>query len=206
MSTYDTFPRRNLPPESEAWGREIEGMIYALQNRRDATELDVSGQNRSAASSLADLARQLDKLYELYEQIPKVVQKLGSTANFGLPSAGWNNIAAAAVTVPEGAKTATITAIANARLLSPTKNASVEASGRLVLNGSSAGPEIPGTWAPGMGEWSNFINPSYSWQVAVTPGTTLTTTLQAKPSAVASWPSGTGSYGVVSMFIVFTAV
>lgn len=56
------FPRRNLPGDSDSWGREIENYIRKTRNDLDALGQSSQGQNRSTASSLSVLGGQFTDL------------------------------------------------------------------------------------------------------------------------------------------------
>lgn len=58
----DIFPRRNLPPQAEQWGREVESRVVSAESDIEAVQQALSGQNRNTASSLSVLAQQVSDL------------------------------------------------------------------------------------------------------------------------------------------------
>lgn len=60
----DVFPRSNLPDEAVPWGRAHDERVISLEKGLGAVNQSVQGQNRNSASSLAVIARQIQKLVE----------------------------------------------------------------------------------------------------------------------------------------------
>lgn len=65
----DVFPRRNLPGDSDKWGRELE-----TRSEDNATQIGIlrqslQGQNRNTASSLESLANQLRAIEDAQEEL-----------------------------------------------------------------------------------------------------------------------------------------
>ena len=58
----DIFPRRNLPGDSEKWGRVAEDRIIALESAVLAMSQSSQGANRNSAASLQSIAQQLKAL------------------------------------------------------------------------------------------------------------------------------------------------
>lgn len=65
----DVFPRRNLPGDSDIWGREVETRIDEVETAIGITRQGVHSQNRNTASSLEVLAGQIRAVEEAQEQI-----------------------------------------------------------------------------------------------------------------------------------------
>jgi hypothetical protein len=85
----DVFPRRNLPPLAEQWGREVENRVVSAESDIEALQQGLSGQNRNAASSLSVIAQQLDAIQqtqaELANQQAELANQQGqilATTNF----------------------------------------------------------------------------------------------------------------------------
>lgn len=55
----DVFPRRNLNPDAEQWGREVENRATNAETALEIIKQDVQSQNRNTASSLSVLAGQI---------------------------------------------------------------------------------------------------------------------------------------------------
>lgn len=60
----DVFPRRNLNPEAEPWGRAHDDRVLALESAVGIVGQSVQGQNRNTASSLSVIAQQLQTIAE----------------------------------------------------------------------------------------------------------------------------------------------
>lgn len=58
----DIFPRRNLPPLAEPWGREVEKRSNDHELQIESLGQGLSGQNRNTASSLAVIAQQIEDI------------------------------------------------------------------------------------------------------------------------------------------------
>lgn len=209
MNTFDVFPRRNLNPEAEPWGREVETRIYSLENQGQTGNQAVSGLNRSSAATLSNLAQQLNDLEEqiervdnLYKSIPKTAQATAVAQNFGVSSAGWNTIAF--VTFPPvGEGTAVISAQAHGQLISSSSSTLMGAQIRLVLNGSDGSTAMPGLPATPYGTWTNNMMVGWGWRIPLT-FSSYTVAVQVLPDDPASWGAGTGSVMVLNATSTFT--
>lgn len=60
----DVFPRRNLPPLAEQWGREVENRVVSSEGAIESLQQGLSGQNRNTASSLAVIAQQIQSIQD----------------------------------------------------------------------------------------------------------------------------------------------
>lgn len=58
----DVFPRRNLPDDAQPWGRAHDDRVIALESAVEILNQSVLGQNRNSASSLAVIAKQVQKI------------------------------------------------------------------------------------------------------------------------------------------------
>lgn len=210
MNPKDVFPRRNLPGESEAWGREVESRIqdieYAVLGQKSSLQSD----NRATASTFQELARQLVRLKENQDRldaairaIPKPAQSIGANANFGL-SGGWNTVATTSITVPEGVNYASIAAYGSGQVVSETTTQNVETQYRVVVPGIGEQPAAPGPWAVGYGDFRTILLPSYAWNASVTPGQVLTAQFQVMPEDAGAYPPNAKSYAVITLRATFT--
>lgn len=92
MPSGDVFPRRNLPPEAEQWGREVEKRVQGAEQALEISQQSLSGLNRNTASSLSVLGAQVSDLVgrESYFSANGQSQKWVDTTNvsnlnFGAP-------------------------------------------------------------------------------------------------------------------------
>lgn len=206
MNLYDTFPPRNLSPESTEWGRRVEEVLFSLANGNASSSQSVSGLNRTTASSLEDLARQLrdldtqvKRIDEANRNLPAVVQGISNPSNFAVPvSGGWNTVASVSVVAPK-AGTMRVSVIGSGMLRSPSTSTNMEASARVVLD-TLVSPAIPGNFESPDGVWRNSFYVPWGWNVSpISAGQTLTFSLQVNPVDGASWPGGSGSYAILSV-------
>ena len=58
MAAGDVFPKRNLPPQSEDWGRKVEERLIAAERSLDGTKTSVSNANRAGTLALDATAAQ----------------------------------------------------------------------------------------------------------------------------------------------------
>lgn len=78
----DVFPRRNLPPLAEQWGREVENRVVSTESAIEALQQGLSGQNRNAASSLSVIAQQLDAIQQTQAELANQQDQILATTNF----------------------------------------------------------------------------------------------------------------------------
>lgn len=207
----DVFPRRNLNPEAEEWGREVERRIQQAENKETGSAQSISGLNRASASGFQALAEQLqlldqqvDRVNDLYGALPKADQQTTVASNFGLGS-GWNNVAAVTFYPPmEGYMNVSVTA--HGQLRSPSTTAIMGAHIRLVCAGETS-PAMPGLPASPFGQWINNLMFGYGWRnVPVNPNTPVTIRAQVIPDDASAWPSGNDSMMALTAFATFTTL
>lgn len=197
----DIFPRRNLPPEAEEWGRTVEDVHLDHETRLAVIEARGKATNRSSAATSTDLARQLQSLSQAIDDIaaaqrsiPKPYSDSTAPSNFGL-SPGW--VTVASLGMPQMG-TASLWAGANVDLRTPSQSV-VTARHRLIFKGV-ASPEIPGAFEfrESDGMWHNTAYLQFAWgAVTVTPSDSVF--LQTIADDAGSWPGGTGSRAVLTV-------
>lgn len=203
MSAGDVFPRRNLPPESEEWGREVEDRIYAAENSNETSGQSLDGLGRASSATLIQLAQQIQEVQALYDALPVANQATTTTSNFANPS-GWTTIAS--VSFPGTINgTFTLSAVASGQLVSGGGSTNMECSYRIVAGGVTSAV-VPGLYASPTGVFVNNFMVTWGFTLPMTYGLPISVQLQANPVAAASWPSGTGSYAVLSAFGTTTRV
>lgn len=211
MNPKDVFPRRNLPGESEVWGRAIEEAIRELEYGVQGQSTNLQSDNRANASNFQELARQVFQLRQnqtrldaAIRAIPKSQQSLGSAANFSL-GGGWNTVVSTSITVPDGANYARIAAYGSGQVVSTTTTQNVETQYRVVVPGIGEQPAAPGPWAVGYGDFRTILLPSYAWNAPVTPGQVLTAQFQVLPTDAGAYSSPNGnSYAIITLRATFT--
>lgn len=102
----DVFPRRNLGP-AEHWGRTVENRLKGLVTLMTMARQNLAGLGRSAASSAGDMARWIDRVKTLADQIeaaieatPRYFSKVTSRTGFSFGS-GWATVASLEFPRPE---------------------------------------------------------------------------------------------------------
>lgn len=206
MSVFDAFPPKNLSPESSQWGREVEARIFQLAYGNKAGDQSITGLNRTTAATLETLsdqveilAEQVERVNEAYAALPSPVQASVNPTNFGVGSSGvWNTIATASISAPK-AGTLRLSAVGSGMLRSPSTSTNMELSARLVINGGSPSATVPGNFESPDGTWRNSFFVPWGWSRTVSPGETISVSLQVNPVDAASWPGGTGSYAVLTI-------
>lgn len=204
MNPNDVFPRRNLPGDADVWGREVEERIRATEYAAVTQKQAISGTNRTSASSLQELSRQLTRLQALYRSIPRPVQATATTTGTGLVP-GWSTIATVNITVPEGVNQGTVLATGSGLLVSNTDTTStaVGSYSRILISGV-AGPQSHNPYYQSFGAYRSMVVPSASRSFPVTPGTVITVELQAYPDDAAYYPPNGGTYATLSVIGTFT--
>ncbi len=210
MNPGDVFPRRNLPGEAEEWGRKVEDRIRGLEVLSQGQQTNLQSENRSSASSLQELSRQILKLRANQEAldaalraVPRTVQSTNQTSGFGL-SGGWNTVVTASITVPENMYTCRLLVIGSGQVVTATTTQNVESSYRLNVPGVGISPEAPGPWATGYGDFRTVLTPSYGWTFNTSPGQVITAQFQVQPTDGGAYPSNNNSYAVLSALATFT--
>lgn len=198
----DVFPRRNLGA-GEEWGREIESRVVSTERALGSLSQTVQGGNRTGASSLGDLGRQLQELEGLYASIPKVTQSTTSSSGFGL-SGGWQTVCSGTVAVPENVSRAEVALFGvvwmRANLGAQTL---VQGQSRVVIAGT-AGPAFitsADAYDPGLGATNA---PQYSREFSVIPGGSFSIALQVNPANAAAFPASGDNYAVLTALSAFT--
>lgn len=208
----DVFPRRNLNPEAEEWGREVERRIQQAENREMGTTQSVSGLNRASAANFESLAEQLrlldlqvQRVDDLYGALPKGDQETSVVSNFALTS-GWNTVTYVTF-YPERAGIMDVSVTAHGQLRSGSTSTNMQAQIRVSVHPGTfqASPAMPGLAATPDGTWINNMMIGYGWTVAVDPNIPVNVAVQVFPTDPASWGSGTGSMMTLTAFATFTS-
>ena len=196
----DVFPLRNLPTDAEPWGREVEDRISQAENALSGSKQSLLGLNRATGSTLENLAYQISEVQRLYNLIPVAHQRTSSVSNFGVTGTGaWNTIATASIPLDHPG-TLSLTAEGAGQLVSGGSSTLMTASYRLLVTSGSASTEVPGLFATPTGVWVNNFKVTWGWTLPITMARSVTVSLQCKPDSGESWPAGTGSYAVLTVF------
>lgn len=115
MAVDDTFPPRNLPDGAVEWGRTLEDEVRSAQKDLLSLSQYTSGQNRSTAASLSDIARQLTaiseqqailldqqtRLSEIVAALPVPALNQDTTSGWS-PGSSWATVASTSLAFPAG--------------------------------------------------------------------------------------------------------
>lgn len=198
----DIFPRRNLGP-GEDWGRKMEDRVVGTERVLEGLSQTLQGTNRTSASSLADIGRQLQEIQALYASIPKVTQDTASSSGFGLVG-GWQTVCSGTVSVPLDMTQAEVVLFGvvwmRASLGAQTL---IQAHSRVVIAGVT-GPAFvtaADAYDPGLGATNA---PQFSREFEVTPGGSFSIALQVLPAAASAFPASSDNYAVLTALSSFT--
>lgn len=199
----DVFPRRNLGP-GEEWGREVETRVVKTENVLGSLSQLLKGENRTSASSMAQLGRQVQELEDLYNAIPKIHQTTAEARHFGTVG-GWQTLVIADVFVPEGATLATV-ALYGVLWMKADMGAGtlIQAQSRVVIGGV-AGPAFntsADAYDPGLGATNA---PQFSRTFGVAPGGVFQISLQVNPASHPAYPPQMDNYAIITAITSFSA-
>lgn len=198
----DVFPRRNLGA-GEEWGREIEARTVKTENALGSLSQILSGSNRTSASSLGDLGKQIRDLQALYGTIPKVTQVTASASGFGTVG-GWQTVCSGTVPIPDDVTRVEVALFGviwmRASLEAQTL---IQARTRVVIAGTP-GPEFltaADAFDPGLGATNS---PQFSRGFGVLPGGSFSIALQVNPADGWAFPGNPDNYAVLTALSSFT--
>lgn len=211
MSDKDIFPRRNLPGDSNNWGREVEDRIYQLESGQSGQSTNLQSENRSSASTRQELARQLVQLGENIEilsnvvkAIPKPLLSQGSATAFTV-GAGWTTVVSTSITIPEDVTKMSLLVNGSGQIVTDTTTNNVETSYRINVPGIGASPAAPGPWANGYGDFRTVLVPSYGWTADVFVGQVITAEFQVMAEDPGAYLTpNTNSYAVITIDATLT--
>lgn len=111
----DVFPRRNLPPQAEQWGREVENRVTSLETETGVNAQGLAGQNRNIASSLSLIAQQIEDLRATQATIPITRSLADRQIGFSVPSTypTWTEISRIDILNPSGRRAINLFCVAN---------------------------------------------------------------------------------------------
>lgn len=193
----DSFPRRNLSPESEEWGREVETRVNTLQALADGLLNSTGGLNRTSASTLGELSFQLSELERLYQTIPRNQAATSHSSGFAV-GAGWTTVTKLTLSDSE-ASHGNVVAVVGGLLVSGAGSSLVGTESRLLLNGSTASPIYPGAYFPNT-LWYTPLLPTFAWEFT---GNSATVEYQIRAEDAAMYPAGTASQVSLSLSATF---
>ena len=194
-------PPRNLPPASDAWGRDVENRLMELDQRQRQTDQSTTNNNLGLGGSLGQLSNQVQDLTAAQITLTDLVgtqlaARGGSTSasGFSIPES-WTTLTT--LTIPSNVTWATGAYVSVNGFIRATFNPSVMGDDfyffiRVTVNGVASGIEVPCAFNAATGQ-----NVASGAQFRTTTnGTTTTIQLQAR-SMRAAWYPSTGSNSAI---------
>ena len=138
-------PPRNLPPDSERWGRWVEDGVRSLEQSDIETSQGVTNALNGLTATLGQLSGQISTLTSQQTQLTAVVNALpvsSTTTGYSADVTGggsWTNVATATISVPVG-KTQGSFFVSAQSFNTPT---SASASAFRLVSGSWISPTFP---------------------------------------------------------------
>lgn len=192
----DVFPRRNLPPLAEQWGREVENRVVSNEGSIESLQQGLSGQNRNTASSLAVIAQQINS-------IPIQTTELNRVSGISATSSSFVTKASVTVTVPAGKTTAAVLGIGAARITDTVTGGLTSSDARIVISGQ-AGGSFPAAKDAAVSQVINVLNAQHARTFSVTPGATFTVSIQVSALNSSAFPANGANFAQISAIANFT--
>ena len=168
-------PPRNLPPDSERWGRWVEDGVRSLEQSDLETSQGVTNALNGLTATLGQLSGQISTLTSQQTQLTAVVNALpvsSTTMGYSADVTGggsWTNVATATISVPTG-KTQGSFFVSAQSFNTPT---SASASAFRLISGSWISPTFPASQYYS-GSPHHYAFGSYAASFAVSGTTTFT--------------------------------
>jgi hypothetical protein len=199
----DVFPRRNLPPLAEQWGREVENRVVSSEGAIESLQQGLSGQNRNTASSLAVIAQQIQGLADVVAAIPIQMTELDRVSGISATSSSFETKASVTVTVPDGKTTASVLGIGAARITDTVTGGLTSSDARVVISGG-AGGSFPAAKDAAVSQVINVLNAQHARTFSVTPGDTFTVAIQVSALNSSAFPANAANFAQISAIANFT--
>ena len=168
-------PPRNLPPDSERWGRWVEDGVRSLEQSDLETSQGVTNALNGLTATLGQLSGQISTLTSQQTQLTAVVNALpvsSTTTGYSADVTGggsWTNVATATISAPTG-KTQGSFFVSAQSFNTPT---SASASAFRLISGSWISPTLPASQYYS-GSPHHYVFGSYAASFAVSGTTTFT--------------------------------
>jgi len=198
MAANDVFPGRNLGA-GEEWGRTVEDNEVDLYQKFVALAQEVEGMNRGFASSLSDIAKQVQSL-------PQTRVGFGRAGGFGLNSG--TVYVQFGITVPPNKNTVTMSIQGNVQVLDKTSGGLAVARAYIEVNGLGV------TWTTDIASASkdagasvvnNIIAVSTGFKAAVVPGNTLLVAMPITATNIFAYTPDALNYATLVATAFFTS-
>lgn len=199
----DVFPRRNLPPLAEQWGRDVESRVVSLERGTETNAQGLAGQNRNTASSLSVIAQQIQALTDVVNAIPIQITSIDRTTNISATSGSFVTKASVTVTVPDGKTTASVLGIGAARITDTVTGGLTSSDARVVISGD-AGGSFPAAKDAAVAQVINVLNAQHARTFSVTPGSTFTVDIQVSALNPSAFPANAANFAQISAIATFT--
>lgn len=197
----DVLHRRNLPPDAEPWGRDIENLALGTQSQVEILSQGVQGQNRNTASSLASLGKTILSLQATIASMP-ITQTVGQRVTGFALSSAWTDVASVTVPAPPGRTTASVFCVGNAGAFDMTTGGLTTSYARLVTSYGTVGPEFPAAKDAGVSQVLNVLSATLTETTSL-PDRTVTATLQLRGLNGAAFPANPANFAQISLLVSF---
>lgn len=195
------IPQRNLPGDSELWGRSVDERIAALETAAAQNNQNIGTSFSNISGNLAAMSRQMDR--QVWGGSNSVEYK-----NFGVTSNTFVWKAESGVEWPERATSAYVLATGIGSPVQSSSGTGTDylAYGRLNIAGQIS-PEVPGIPFAVSLDTISLIQVSWSALVlrSDSPDLNLTTTLEMRAPNPSWYPASANSKAAVSMIVLFNA-
>ena len=126
-------PPRNLPPDSERWGRWVEDGVRSLEQSDLETSQGVTNALNGLTATLGQLSGQISTLNAVVNALPISVFQAANVTNFAAPN-GFANQVSTTFTIPAGKTRCSIMASYQGFYLAAGSVSASRAAFRLVTN------------------------------------------------------------------------
>lgn len=207
----DVFPRRNLPGDSDGWGRVVEDRIYALEGGIAGQKTNLGSENRSSSSTRQELARQIQQLSDNQDRLEAAIKAIPrpllsqNTATAFTVGADWTTIVSTSIIIPDDVTKMSLLVNGSGQIVTDTTTNNVETSYRINVPGIGASPPAPGPWANGYGDFRTVLVPSYGWTADVFVGQEIVAEFQVLSEDPAAYATpNPNSYAVITIDATLT--
>lgn len=199
----DVFPRRNLPPLAEQWGREVESRVVSAESNIESLQQGLSGQNRNTASSLSVIAQQIQALTNVVNAIPIQITSIDRATNISATSSSFVTKASVTMTVPEGKTTASVLGVGAVRITDTATGGLTSSDARVVISGEDGG-SFPAAKDAAVSQVINVLNAQHARTFSVTPGDTFTVAIQVSALNSSAFPANAANFAQIAAIATFT--
>lgn len=189
----DVYPPRNLPGSSEEWGRVVETRVDSNSEGLQGVRDSLQGLNRSTASSLQELARQIQAL---------PVTATNTVTDKGFAGAGAMTVRLTmTLTVPPGKSQATVFAVGNAAVVDTGGTGGLPVAYMDLQIDGETSPQYSASKDHGATAINNVLSGAFSRTVG--GKSSIVVNLRIGSTNASAYPAMPGNYGNLSVIAVY---